>query len=70
MNRETIAIKLASDRKFRDEFFVNPRDALSNAGLLATEDEIQAFEKFDWSSLHFSESSFCEEEIMRCSVSY
>ena len=68
MNNTIIAIRLASDRKFRDEFFTNPRQAISRADLKVTEEEIQEIERFDWSSLHCSESSFRDEEILRCSV--
>jgi len=68
VNTTAIVMKLASDRKFRDEFFANPRQAISRAGLRATEDEIQEIEMFDWSNLHCSETSFRDEEIKRCSV--
>lgn len=68
MNNMAIIEKLASNRKFRDEFFVAPRQALSKAGLEAGKEEIQEIERMNLNNIRCDDSVFHDGEILRCSI--
>ena len=68
MNNGMILRRLACDSKFREDFFANPRRAVSDAGLEASEDEISEIKNFDWDGLRCHRSTFQDEEVLRMCV--
>ena len=70
--QETVVVakRLASDQEFRKAFFTSPREALRAAGIELSEKDLQEIETITWLDFSSFDSSFSDDEVLRCSAGY